>query len=335
MTDMTMRPGCGLAKGAGAVAGSAISLAYILPHGRREAAVRFAVGLVCGLVFGGTAGPEDRRRTRHRQARSAPAETVLMGAAAASLCAWWGLGFVLKRGLDAGAAADFQEREQRMTARRRWRVRAQICVDLVLDEVEADGAFSGYASLFGAVDLGKDMVERGAFAQSLQGARRGGHPHALPARPGRADRRVDRDHARMQRGLFVRGRLARNVTRAREVLSLMRTGALDGLSIGFRAVKARKDAASGVRRIVEADLWEISVVTFPMLPGARVETVKGAARCRRSATFERWLTRDAGLTRGEARTVIAKGYANLRGGRDAAPGSTAEPRRTGFARQHA
>ena len=45
-----------LAKVAGAVGGSAISLAYILPHGRREAATRFAVGVVCGLVFGGTAG---------------------------------------------------------------------------------------------------------------------------------------------------------------------------------------------------------------------------------------------------------------------------------------
>ena len=43
-------------KGAGAVAGSAVSLAYILPSGRREAALRFAVGVVCGLVFGGTAG---------------------------------------------------------------------------------------------------------------------------------------------------------------------------------------------------------------------------------------------------------------------------------------
>jgi phage head maturation protease len=55
----------------------------------------------------------------------------------------------------------------------------------------------------------------------------------------------------------------------------MRNGALDGLSIGFKTVRARRDAASGVRRILEADLWEISVVTFPMLPGARIETVKG------------------------------------------------------------
>ena len=64
----------------------------------------------------------------------------------------------------------------------------------------------------------------------------------------------------------------------------MRGGALDGLSIGFRTVRAQdRRRRRGVRRILEADLWEISVVTFPMLPGARIETVKGAARCRRPA----------------------------------------------------
>ena len=73
----------------------------------------------------------------------------------------------------------------------------------------------------------------------------------------------------------MKGRLAIDVRRAREVLALMRGGALDGLSIGFRTVRARNDAGSGVRRIIEADLWEISVVTFPMLPGARVQSVKG------------------------------------------------------------
>ena len=58
--------------------------------------------------------------------------------------------------------------------------------------------------------------------------------------------------------------------RAREVLSLMRAGALDGLSIGYRTVRGRTDAKTGVRRLYEVDLWEISVVTFPMLPEARV-----------------------------------------------------------------
>lgn len=192
-------------------------------------------------------------------------------------------------------------------------------VDLVLDEVEADGSFSGYASLFGRVDLGKDLVERGAFANSLRARGAAGIRMLFqhdPSEPIGVWTEIRED----ARGLFVRGRLTQEVGRAREVLSLLRGGALDGLSIGFRAVKARRDPTTGVRRILEADLWEISVVTFPMLPGARVETVKGR-RARRLPTtreFECWLTRDAGLSRGDARTVIAKGFASLTRGRDAA-----------------
>ena len=189
-------------------------------------------------------------------------------------------------------------------------------VDLVLDAVEPDGAFSGYASLFGKVDLGKDIVERGAFAKSLKTRGAGGIRMLFqhdPAEPIGVWTEIKED----ARGLFVRGRLAKDVGRAREILSLMRGGALDGLSTGFRAVRAKSDPASGIRRILEADLWEISVVTFPMLPGARVETVKGRLPTIRE--FECWLTRDAGLTRGDARAVIAKGFASLVRARDATP----------------
>jgi len=191
-------------------------------------------------------------------------------------------------------------------------------VGLTLDAVEEDGVFSGYASLFGRVDLGKDVVEKGAFAASLKARGAGGirmlfqHDPAEPIG-------VWTDIREDARGLFVRGRLAKDVVRAREVLSLMRGGALDGLSIGFRAVKARKDASGGVRRILEADLWEISVVTFPMLPDARINSVKGRRRLPTVREFESWLTRDAGLTRGEARRVIARGFADLVRWRDAAP----------------
>ena len=191
-------------------------------------------------------------------------------------------------------------------------------VDLALDRVEADGSFSGYASLFGKVDLGKDVVERGAFARSLRTRGAAGIRMLFqhdPHEPIGVWTEIRED----ARGLFVRGRLTREVGRAREVLSLMRTGALDGLSIGFRAVRARREAATGVRRILEADLWEISIVTFPMLPDARIETVKGG-RLPTVREFECWLTRDAGLSRGDARTVIAKGFASLVRARDAAPG---------------
>lgn len=82
-----------LAKLAGAVAGSAISLAYILPTDRREAAIRFAIGVACGLVFGGTAGL--KIATELGIAKSiGTGELVLMGSAAASLGAWWGLGII-------------------------------------------------------------------------------------------------------------------------------------------------------------------------------------------------------------------------------------------------
>lgn len=95
MTDISGTAWLWAAKGAGAVAGSTVSLAYILPHGRREAAVRFAVGVVCGLVFGGTAGVKIAVELGV-QRWLGTAETMLMGSAAASLCAWWALGAVIR-----------------------------------------------------------------------------------------------------------------------------------------------------------------------------------------------------------------------------------------------
>lgn len=139
--------------------------------------------------------------------------------------------------------------------------------------VRPDGTFEGYASVFGAEDLGRDIVMPGAFARSL--ARRGPkgvkllYQHDAGAVIG-----VWSEIREDGRGLFVRGRLLADVARAREVLALMRAGAVDGLSIGYHVVRAEKDGKRGARRLVELDLWEISVVTFPMLPEARISAVK-------------------------------------------------------------
>jgi len=186
---------------------------------------------------------------------------------------------------------------------------------LALDRLDADGSFCGYASLFGEVDLGRDVVMPGAFARSLKRRGAGGirmlfqHDPNLPIG-------VWEEVREDERGLYVRGKLTPGVAKAGEVLELMRAGAVDGLSIGFRTVKAQRDQKSRTRRIIEADLWEISVVTFPMLPTARVSAVK-SGRLPTTREFERWLTRDAGLTRGEARAVIAKGFSSLARERDA------------------
>jgi uncharacterized protein len=146
-----------------------------------------------------------------------------------------------------------------------------------LAKVSVDGAFEGYASLFGMVDLGRDRVVPGAFRECL--ARK--PPRAVkllwqhdPLHPLGFWEEISED----SRGLKVRGQLNLAVAKAREVHALMRSGAVDGLSIGFRTERSRKDAATGVRNLEKLDLWEVSIVTFPMLPGARVSAVKRAAR---------------------------------------------------------
>jgi Family of unknown function (DUF6107) len=79
------------AKTIGAMAGSAISVAFLVPKGRREAALRFAIGMVCGLVFGGAAGVKIGAWLGVTQSLG-QAELMLTGSAATSLCAWWALG---------------------------------------------------------------------------------------------------------------------------------------------------------------------------------------------------------------------------------------------------
>ena len=143
--------------------------------------------------------------------------------------------------------------------------------------IEPDGSFEGYAALFGRVDLGRDLILPGAFARSLAERGVGGVRMLFqhdPAEPIGVWAELREDAV----GLHVKGRLTLDVARAREVLALMRAGAIDGLSIGFRAVEGRTDPRTRVRRLARIDLWEVSVVTFPMQPDARIAGVKRAGQ---------------------------------------------------------
>lgn len=188
-------------------------------------------------------------------------------------------------------------------------------VDVAIDGVDEAGVFEGYASLFDRIDMSRDIVERGAFAKALSKKGPGGIRMLFqhdPAQPIGAWTAVSEDEF----GLKVRGRLSAGSAKGREVRELIRDGALDGLSIGFKVVRGHTDPKTGIRHIREADLWEISVVTFPMQDGARI--AKGDA-LPTTREFERWLTRDAQFTRKEARHVVTHGFASLRRERDAAP----------------
>lgn len=150
------------------------------------------------------------------------------------------------------------------------------CADAAFLPSGPKGEFEGYASLFGVMDLGRDVVMPGAFRESLE--RRGNLGVKLlwqhdPHQPVGIWRSIEED----SRGLYVRGALDLEQAKSREILSLMRQGALDGLSIGYRTEIERKDPETGLRRLERIDLWEISLVTFPLLPQARVQRVKSAA----------------------------------------------------------
>ncbi|MGY3437279.1 MULTISPECIES: HK97 family phage prohead protease [unclassified Marinovum] len=132
----------------------------------------------------------------------------------------------------------------------------------------------GYASLFGACDQGGDVVAKGAYAASLkQLAKDKRHVRMLwqhdPAQPIGVWDEVREDG----RGLYVKGRILEAVEKGREAVALLAAGAIDGLSIGYRtkrAVNSDKGPNMGKRLLQELELWEVSLVTFPMLPSARV-----------------------------------------------------------------
>ena len=154
---------------------------------------------------------------------------------------------------------------------------------LALGEVDATGVFEGYASLFGVADLGGDVVNAGAFRDTLR--KRGAERVKMlwqhdPAEPIGAWLVIEED----TKGLRVKGRLNLDVSRAREILALMREGQIDGLSIGFRTLRATQDRKTGLRHLQKLDLWEISLVTFPMLPQARVSQVKSHSSAPRIET---------------------------------------------------
>jgi len=91
-----------LAKIFGAAIGSAISIVYVLPRGKREASARFFIGLGVGVIFGSATGHALAEYLGVSEQLSG-IEITLSGSAASSLCAWWGLGIMSRlasRGLD-------------------------------------------------------------------------------------------------------------------------------------------------------------------------------------------------------------------------------------------
>ena len=137
------------------------------------------------------------------------------------------------------------------------------------------GFFCGYASVFDVVDHHREVIAPEAFTKSLK---RWQQRRQWPKLLWQHDMtkpigfwkclRVD------QTGLYVEGQLLLDIQQAREAYTLLKSGVLDGLSIGFRPIQSRRDARVNARVIEEVDLLEISLVTFAANPAAKVTAVK-------------------------------------------------------------
>lgn len=179
-------------------------------------------------------------------------------------------------------------------------------------EVKADseGRIEGYASRFGEMDRGGDVVVKGAYAESLAGRM----PKMLwqhePSQPIGIWEQASEDET----GLYIRGRILDTVEKGREARALIEAGAIDGMSIGYRTIDADR-GADGARILKRLELWEVSLVTFPMLASARVDAIKAAEMSRRE--MERLLMQDAGLSRSVARALMEGGLGAVKAMQDA------------------
>jgi hypothetical protein len=166
----------------------------------------------------------------------------------------------------------------------------------------------GWASIYDNVDSQKDIVVRGAFSKSL----RNGKPAMLWQHQQSAPIGVWDVAEETDKGLLVRGRIL-DTTLGDDAYKLARAGAVKGMSIGYTPKRQEFDRDRGTRKLLEVDLHEVSLVTFPANERARITRVKDAHGNERE--FEEFL-REAGYSREAAKIITARGFKALPGQRE-------------------
>ena len=152
------------------------------------------------------------------------------------------------------------------------RVRRQLPCAFEIKTMHADGTFEGYASVFNNIDSHHDRVHPGAFKTSIKSRDKPvqllwQHQWSQPIG-------VITSLFEDARGLYVKAKLLLDVAQAREAYSLMKAGVVRGLSIGYSVKRSRRNPDSGVRELLDLNLWEISLVTMPANEAAQVTVVK-------------------------------------------------------------
>jgi HK97 family phage prohead protease len=195
---------------------------------------------------------------------------------------------------------------------------APLEVKFATDEAAA-GTFSGYGAVFGNVDAYGDVIQKGAFKDTLREWKKQKRmPPMLIQHGGWGIGDMDglaigkwTSMEEDDTGLAVEGKLiGLDTERGKIIHGAMREGVLDGMSIGYRA----KEFSLGTkpteprRTLKKIDLVECSVVQMPANDAARVAQVKAAGGARTIREFEDFLRDAGGFSHAAAKAIAAGGF---------------------------
>lgn len=183
------------------------------------------------------------------------------------------------------------------------------------EAVNDDGTFNGYGSVFGNVDSYNEIVAPGAFAKSLKAIAKSGDP--LPAlwqhRSGEPIGGYDLLEED-KRGLKVEGFLVLEDPVAKRAHLYMKRRIVKGLSIGYYVIKSSYDEETNIRTLIELELVEISIVTFPANAEAQIDNVKSQVESGKLPTlpeFEKHLREVCGFSKSQATAIAGGGLSKL------------------------
>lgn len=183
-------------------------------------------------------------------------------------------------------------------------------------DIGEDGIFEGYASTFGNKDQGGDIVMKGAFDRWLDEWKSSGD--VVPILFNHQSGLLLGKYLEFRpdaKGLWAKGQLNLETNEGREKRSLMKQGALSGLSIGYDFYPGgiRFSAEEDAYLLTSLKLWEVSLCTFPMNLSARVSDVKSAMLCGKEVTIreiEKAL-KELGFSQKQAKVIALKASATL------------------------
>lgn len=190
---------------------------------------------------------------------------------------------------------------------------------LEIKSLSEDGAFSGYGSVWDATDLQNDVMRRGAFKEVVRNA--DGRVVMLWQHDSRqpiATASVAED----EHGLHFDGKLILADPQARVAQAHMRAKSVRGVSIGYDTL-ASNPLSDGRRELTAVKLWELSLVTFPALPQAQVQTVKSFADCTDERELKNLLREREHLSRTKASAAADALWRILKGGTNTDDGELA------------